>query len=281
MAVHVENIGGGGSTSSFPPKGTQVQIFTDTFNRPDVETLGTGWGMAWQSADFPFDVEAFNRPRPFDAAWNPRIENNRLVWFARRPVGDQGRAYSFAWPWKLAWMTQDKFDQFAEIQIDSQYERISGLGVNIELACVYAQSSGSMTPDTYLSNSYTGAYGGYSLSIASTFFVFVHNMFGANPSYSDGPRGIAGLNYVILGDGVDINGPFPRIFRLEARWTGTTWVLTALMNGIVLATREDSHLLQGMPALGVGSYDDLGQPAVPPVDPSHVCDISRFTGGLL
>src|SRR5262245_3870477 len=181
MTVIVENLGGGGS--NFPPRGTQVRDFEDRFQRPNATTLGTEWGMAWSMADFPYD--ATDRPRPYNAAINPKIQDNHMEWFVRRVTGDDlGRAYSFAFPWKLAWLTQDKFDQYAEVDIAFQFQSVPEPYANIELATVFSQSSGSLDPDVYLGPAQTGAYGCYSLSIAFDYFVYVYNVFGANPSYT-------------------------------------------------------------------------------------------------
>src|SRR5262249_10325565 len=247
MTVQVENLGGGGS--SFPPRGTQVRDFEDNFHRADATTLGTAWGMAWAMADYPYD--AIDRPRPYDAAINPRIKNNHMEWFVRRLIGeDLGRAYSFAFPWQLGWMTQGQFDQYAEVDVAFQFQSSPEPYANIELCTVFSQSAGSLDPDIYLGPPQTGAYGCYSLSIGFDYFVFVYNANGATPSYTPaGGRGIKGIDYAILGPGVVLDQPFPRHFRLETRWTGSSWELTAFVNGENQGVRTDAHLLQGMPSL--------------------------------
>jgi len=273
MTVTVENIGGGGST--FPPKGTQVRDFIDTFERPDAGTLGTQWGNAWYWADYPFT--ATDRPRPYDAATNPRIQVNRCHWFARR---GGGIALSAAWPWTLAWLSQGIFSQYAEITVDAfTISTLDSVG-----ACVlYSAAAGSMDPDVYgapPSTPLMGNYGLYVLNLAhfageDRKMRISYNTFGGNPSGDvSGNRGFSGINGEPITPYVPISQELPSTFRLEARRQGSQWILTAFQDGNLVVEGADNRLLQGLPGMTAGQYtDDLVA--------NPIAILSRFRGGSL
>lgn len=293
MAIHIENIGGGGS--SFPPPGTQVKEFFDSFARPNLGTLGTAWANQWVYTDYPYSGN--NTPDPMSTALNPRIAGNTCTWGSVRGLGGgadtmQGAAGSIAFPWKLSWLTQGQFDQFSEVEIVTIDPTNSTTGSGrseITIAVVFSGAAGSLTPDTYLEpflpNGFAGQYGYYSLNIGATDpgvipgAALVWNLFGASPSFTPtGLRGHAGVNFVVLGSGLAFS-PFPAVFRIEARRVGGTWNLRGLQNGVPFVEASDNHLLQGQPVMGCNTPVGFTEDQTP--DPQFIARVRNYRGGML
>lgn len=291
MPVHIENMGGGGGRI-FPPAGTQVADFNDDFNRADAGTLGSAWGMAWGYADTAVGSEPFN---PQSCAVNPRIENNRVIWWSRREGYDNiGRGYSLAWPWPLGWMTQAKFDQYSEVEVIRIDRSPDTVPV---VATVYSGNFGSMDPDEFgqhwdtdapPAEQFQGRFGFYSMDIfanpdgTSPSFGLTYNLFGGNPgTLPDGLRGHAGINYLALNTTYVNEGPLaplPGVFRLEARWVTNQWQFRGLYNGELVATASHNHLIQGCPAMGMSAYY-TGTAGF--ADPNNMVRVDNYKGGWL
>lgn len=279
MAVHVDNLGlsGSGRGRRFcPPEGTQVQIFEDDFHRRDADTLGTKWGNLWCYADFPYHNPGGERPGSYDAAANPRISNNRCQWFIRRDDDDRSWAFSIAWPWPLAWMTQGKFDQFVEIEVASQH---SGTQGGICIGCVFSGALGSLEPDRYgqhieePAETFYGQYGTYYSGRSAA----VYGLFGGNPSATpDGLRGHAGINYLALAQVTPPEVDYPFVMRQETRWVSNTWEIRVFLNGEETIRVTDHRLLQGQPCLiYLLNADSIG------MDMDNLVQVSRFSAGLI
>lgn len=295
MTVTISNFGGGsGGQTIFPPKGTQLQEFVDSFERANLGTLGTEWANQWFYCDFPYSGN--NTPDPMSTALSPRIAANTCTWGSVRGLGGgadvaQGGAGSVAFPWKLAWLTQGQFDQFSEVQVVTidPTESPDGGRSEVSVDVVFSGAAGSLTPDTYLEpflpDGFQGQYGYYSMNIGGTApgaipgVALVWNLFGASPSFTPtGLRGHAGVNFVVLTTGTGI-AAFPSVFRIEARRLAGTWNLRGFQNGVQLIEANDNHLLQGQPAISCSTPVGFTPEQTP--NPQFIAEVRHYRGGML
>lgn len=266
MTVTAENLGGGGS--SFPPKGTQVPIFTDDFNRPNLDSLGSKWANWWLEADsLPGRGLDGTRPGPYNCAINPSIRSNECVFWAR----DWGVAFTICSPWPLAWMTQDFVDQFAECDV-TQIAPYDDPNMAVGVFVVVCNSG---NPGSFMQQN--GIYpGGYIFGLSegrdgTIFLTGLRYAYGYNPSATyplpNGGFGYFGLNW-ISPSAANSRGQFQSIhqgigpvrrarsslsiplhLRAEARHDASGWTLTMLINGEVIGTAIDSLVGPGLPGL--------------------------------
>lgn len=272
MTVTAENLGGGGS--NFPPRGTQVRVFSDSFDRPDGRGLGRQWGGIWCLADYP--IEDTSRPGPYNSAVNAKIVDGSCVWWTRNAPGI---GFTVNFPWPLAWMTQIFQDQFAEFDVN--FLQAGATNANPILVLAYsgqpgAYQGGPSGPTTIEDSGFyffnvTGGAG-------NTIAVFAGRAhFGFNPSAT--PSGVFGDAGLIF-ESIPSFNPIPLVplssrIRVEARRLNNEWELTVLADQTIIGHGTDGSLGPGMPAIGCSQFD-IGGISIDPL-----ASVDNFQGGLL
>ena len=278
MTVLVDFGGGGGST--FPPKGTMVPNFEDTFERSDNLSLGTQWATWWHQVDSlsvidgqwsPPPLGTSARPGSYTSTVNPTIRDQSCIWTSP----GYGIGWSSAAPIPLSWMTQGFFDQYSEMEC-SYVDPNAGAGM-WTLVCH------TMNPGSGLFE--YGAYGiGFGAGTGEIrFAVLLLFTWGLTPSAFVGfPT--AGLLYTNLGAfnlPADVTGPsVPTTMRLEARRVNDAWNLNAFIGGIPCVETITNNILgQGCPGQ---MFDQIVEDvAYIPGPANTLAIVNNFKGGWL